>query len=93
MHSKIGLAVYLPHQWSRLLATAEDANTLESSWEEWHHVFKKTKGQFIMQGLDVVEVTIDLDVFAAYCQRNGLKNNGASRAKYVTDYLSQIDNN
>ncbi len=39
----IAVAVYLPEQYARLLATAEDASDLEPTWQEWHTVYQETR--------------------------------------------------
>ena len=39
----IAVTVYVPEQYARLLATAEDASDLEATWQEWHQVLQDTR--------------------------------------------------
>src|SRR3989442_9378592 len=69
----IAVAVYLPEQYARLLATAEDASDLEPTWQEWHTVYQETRQKMAELGMDLIEVTVDLDDLEQYCQEQGLK--------------------
>ena len=81
------VAVYLPEHYARLLATAEDASDLESTWQEWHTVYQETRQQMAALGMDLIEVTVDLDDFEKYCQEQGLKNTSGTRAQYAAHVL------
>ena len=85
----IAVAVYLPEQYARLLATAEDANGLEPTWQEWHTVYQETRQKMAELGMDLIEVTVDLDDLAKYCQEQGLKNTTGTRAQYAAHMLSE----
>src|SRR5438128_1355942 len=83
------VAAYLPHQWSRWLASAEDVDTWEEKWEEWHQILEDAKINLARQGIRAVEVPIDLDEFEKYCQERGLKNVSSERAAYAATLFSQ----
>src|SRR6266487_3234451 len=85
----IAVAVYLPEQYTRLLATAEDASDLEPTWQEWHTVFQETRQKMAELGMDLIEVTVDLDALEKYCQEQGLKNTSGTRAQYAAHLLSE----
>ncbi len=85
----IAVAVYLPEQHARLLATAEDASDLEPTWQEWHTVYQETRQKMAELGMDLIEVTVDLDDLENYCQEQGLKNTSGTRAQYATHLLSE----
>ncbi len=85
----IAVAVYLPEQYARLLATAEDASDLEPTWQEWHTVFQETRQKMAELGMDLIEVTVDLDDLETYCQEQGLKNTSGARAQYAAHVLSE----
>jgi len=85
----IAVAVYLPEQYARLLATAEDANGLEPTWQEWYTVYQETRQKMAELGMDLIEVTVDLDDLEQYCQEQGLKNTSGTRAQYAAHMLSE----
>jgi len=85
----IAVAVYLPEQYARLLATAEDASGLEPTWQEWHTVYQETRQKMAELGMGLIEVTVDLDDLEKYCQEQGLKNTSGTRAQYAAHMLSE----
>src|SRR5207248_8868695 len=85
----IAVAVYLPEQYARLLATAEDASDLEPTWQEWHTVYQETRQKMAELDMDLIEVTVDLDDLEKYCQEQGLKNTSGTRAQYAAHVLSE----
>ena len=85
----IAVAVYLPEQYPRLLATAEDASGLEATWEEWHEMLQETKREMTVRDIDLIEMTVDLDALEKYCQEQGLKNTSSTRAQYAAHLLSE----
>ena len=85
----MGVAIYLPHQWDRLLATAEDRDKLEGTWEEWHSVLEESERNMRTIGIEPVEVLLDMDAFEKYCAERGLRNVGGSRAEYVAEMLAK----
>ena len=85
----IAVAIYLPEQYPRLLATAEDAKDLETTWEDWHQVLQETKQQMATLGMHLIDMVVDLDALETYCQEPGLKNTSSTRAEYAAHLLSQ----
>jgi hypothetical protein len=85
----IAVAVYLPEHYGRLLATAEDASDLEPTWQEWHTVYQETRQKMAELGMNLIEVTVDLDALEKYCQDQGLKNTSGTRAQYAAHVLSE----
>ncbi len=85
----IAVAVYLPEHYARLLATAEDASDLEPTWQEWHTVYQETRQKMAERGMDLIEVTVDLDDLEKYCQEQGLMNTSGTRARYAAHVLSE----
>jgi hypothetical protein len=83
----MGVAIYLPHQWERLLATAEDREKLEGTWEEWRAVLEESERNMRAIGIEPVEVVLDMDEFEKYCAERGLTNVGGTRADYVAERL------
>ena len=88
-HMPMAVAVYLPEQYPRLLATAEDASDLEATWQEWHQVLQETRQKMAALGMHLVDMTVDLDALEQYCQEQGLKNTSGTRAQYAAHLLSE----
>jgi hypothetical protein len=84
----MGIAIYLPHQYGKLLATAEDADHLNPTWDEWRAVCDETKRNLRSIGIEPIDVLVDLDAFEKYCAERGLPNVGGTRADYVAERLS-----
>jgi len=85
----MAVAVYLPEQYPRLLATAEDAHDLEATWQEWHQVLQEARQKMALLGMYLIDITVDLDELEAYCQQQGLTNTGSTRAQYAAHLLEQ----
>ena len=88
-HMPMAVAVYLPEQYPKLLATAEDASDLEATWQEWHQVLQETRQKMAALGMHLIEVIVDLDALEQYCQEQGLKNTSGTRAQYAAHLLSE----
>ena len=86
----MAVAVYLPEQYPRLLATAEDASDLEATWQEWHQVLQETRQKMATLGMHLIDVMVDLDALEQYCQEQGLKNTSSTRAQYAAYLLSEL---
>ena len=85
----MAVAVYLPEQYPRLLATAEDASDLEATWQEWRQVLQETRQKMATLGMHLIDVIVDLDALERYCQEQGLKNTSGTRAQYAAHLLSE----
>jgi hypothetical protein len=88
-HMPMAVAVYLPEQYPRLVATAEDARDLEATWQEWHQVLQETRQKMAALDMHLIEVIVDLDALEQYCQEQGLKNRSGTRAQYAAHLLSE----
>lgn len=85
----VAVAVYLPEQYPRLLAIADDASDLEATWKEWHEILQDTRQKMAARGVDLIDMIIDLDALEAYCREHGLPNTSSTRAQYAAHLLSE----
>lgn len=85
----IAAAVYVPEHYARLLATAEDATDLETTWQEWYQVLQDTRQKMAALGMYLIDVIVDVDELQAYCQQRGLPNTSSTRAEYAAHLLSE----
>ena len=85
----LAVAVYRPEHYARLLATTEDASDLEPTWQEWHNVYQETRQHMAALGIDLIEVTVDLDDLEQYCLEQRLKNTSGTNAPYAAHVLTE----
>lgn len=86
---KIGVACYYRNQWEQFLATADDPEILESTWEEWRENADRCINMLRAAGFDVVEVLVDIDELNEYCRKHHLPNNAETRSRYVALYVRE----
>ena len=85
----LAVAVYRPEHYVRLLTTTEDASDLEPTWQEWHTVYLETRQHMAALGIDLIEVTVDLDDLEQYCLEQRLKNTSGTNAPYAAHVLTE----
>src|SRR6266851_2054918 len=54
-----------------------------------HTVYQETRQKMAELGMDLIEVTVDLDDLEKYCQEQGLMNTSGTRARYAAHVLSE----
>lgn len=89
----VGVCWYRPDQYDRFLASANDREALEDTWNEWQITAERVIRQYRARGLDVRKVEIDLDDLLAYCAAEGKPNTAATRAAYVTHLMERREDN
>ena len=87
----IGLACYKRNQWQQLLATADDSEEIESTWEEWRGNANDFIDKMKKNGMQITEVLIDVDEISEYCHIHKLSNNAKTRAEYITRLLQRSE--
>ena len=53
------------------------------------HSLSGNQAKMAELGMDLIEVTVDLDDLEQYCQEQGLKNTSGTRAQYAAHVLSE----
>ncbi len=79
----IKLAYYNKRDWERFLKIINDRENMHDTWSEWHKDFLKVKNELTAQGLEVIDVEIDLNELTDYCKMRGIKNDGKARSQFV----------
>jgi hypothetical protein len=82
---KVNLAYYRKQDWKKFLSIIVDSDSMFDTWEEWHESFLKTKKELSGMGFEVNEVEVNLLKLDKYCRKNGFKNNGESRSRFVSN--------
>lgn len=85
IRDKIGLAVFKPEDWPRLLEEADDAGELGKTWEEWERNLRSTEDQLDGLSIKYREIEVNLDELAEFCRRNNLPNTAETRAGFAAE--------
>ena len=87
-----GVAWYTPSEWSRVKATAADPERFEATFDDWVAMANEALAKLKNAGVDAQKALIDADEFLAWCQDNSLRNDAATRARFVTEQLRSRNN-
>ncbi|QIF02693.1 hypothetical protein [Roseimicrobium sp. ORNL1] len=82
----IGVAWYASeHTWAEMKAFAEDPDRYENSYAEWEAIASETVANFGKQGIELVRVPIEPEVFRQWLETRSGKNDANSRAAYASE--------
>ncbi|MFC1929497.1 hypothetical protein ACFLW6_01320 [Chloroflexota bacterium] len=79
----IAMATYAREQWGKLLEVADDRAELESSWEEWQAGKQDAITNIRRQGLEPIEILVDVEALQEFCRKRSLRNDSEARAEYA----------
>jgi len=80
-----GIGFYRREDWERFLASADDRETLEDTYDEWLAVFCKAVKDMRAAGIKPWKVIFTLNELLDYCEKKGLKNNAEARSKFFSE--------
>ena len=86
----IGIAIYRPEDWERLLEISYDRDQLEDTWFEWNDSVHKFENDLQQRGIKYEKILIDLNELIEYCKRQGLRIDGRSRSRFTAVKLSRL---
>ena len=81
----VNVAYYKKEDWNRFIRSIDDRESMDTTLEEWHRNFLKSKTSLAIMGFQVKEVHVDIDKLARYCRKKGIKNDGRARSQFVVD--------
>jgi len=81
----IGIGFYRRQDWEKFLASADDRENLESTYDEWLVVFRKAVNDVRAAGIEPKKVVFTLDELLGYCKEKGLKNNAGARSEFFSE--------
>jgi predicted ATP-grasp superfamily ATP-dependent carboligase len=87
----VGAAVYRVDQWDRLVELSVDPEKLSDSFHSWKESFEKTTTQLKQQGLNVINVQVDVEELNEWCQKKKIELNGAARSQYAAELAREMD--
>lgn len=84
---RIGLPWYAPEHYETLRQSLSDGEKLPVKYETWLVSTKQVEQEVQRSGVDVARVPIEPSAFMAWCMREGIKPNGAARARYAAEAI------
>lgn len=81
----VGIGYYKREEWERFLASAEDRDELEDTYDEWLVNFDKAARNAKTTGVTLKKVIINLDDLMDYCINKKRKNNSETRSHFIAD--------
>ena len=85
------MAWYRSGDYPRILLLMEDAQKLPADHRSWRASAEQVEAEVVRSGVSVARVYLDPDAFVAWCDREGLKPNGAARARYAQENAGEGD--
>jgi hypothetical protein len=87
----VGFAWYRPDQWQRVREISADEDDLHDSYLEWLQSAEGRLQELRTSGLRVEKVEVHSEALSLWCNERSLEINGESRARYVAERLSKLD--
>lgn len=84
---RVGLPWYPPEHYEALRASLADGVKLPAGYETWRIATEQMEREVRRSGVEVVRVSIEPDVFSAWCERAGLAQDASARARYAAAAL------
>jgi hypothetical protein len=84
-----GIAWYSSEQWATLRSVVSDREQLESTYEGWEAVVRRSVRDFINRGMKLVKVPVDVAELVSWCEQRNIPIDAAARAQFVVDTLRQ----
>jgi hypothetical protein len=88
---RVGLPWYDPENYDALRHGLADGAKLPPAYETWRLATEQMEREVQRSGVEVVRVPIAPDVFAAWCERNGIRSDAGARSRYAAEVLSRED--
>lgn len=79
-----GIAWYKKEEWEELLRSAEDADKMAETWQEWRQKALEFLEGTARHGRETIPVTITVEEISAYCEAQGLRNTGRTRSELAS---------
>ncbi|MBN2011687.1 hypothetical protein JW960_20325 [candidate division KSB1 bacterium] len=88
-HMVVGIAWFRANQWERLREISVDKDDLETTFEQWHKMARKTLSKFRLQGMHVHKVDVDVEELETWCQLEKRPVDAAARSEFASYKLQQ----
>ena len=84
-----GYAWYRAEQWDRLREISVDRDELQERYEDWLAYAESAVEEMRQEGMHAEKIEVDVDELLAWCQAEGLEENGQARAQYAAEAMRQ----
>ena len=81
---------YSEAAWTRLRATAEDADGIGQTYAQWVDFANRLMRQLRTQGVRLAKVDVDIEAFEHWRQKHGRPNNGDARGAFAASQLQGL---
>ena len=85
----VGVTWYTSDQFAQMKSMADDAESLDDTYEEWLENATRQVQRLKNEGYQVTKVPIEVDEWVAWCQQHGKPLTGASRSGFVSQKASE----
>jgi hypothetical protein len=86
---KAGLPWYEREDYTRILALVEDPHVLAPVYDQWLAAARNNEQEAERAGVTVVRVPIKSEVFALWCQEQGIAPDSRARMRFVNEALAR----
>jgi hypothetical protein len=80
----VGVAWHTSEQFEHLKAVADDADSLDETYDDWLNNASRLVRRLTKQGLQVVKTPFDVDEWLTWCEETGEPLNGESRSRFTS---------
>jgi len=87
----IGLAWYRAEDYPVLRAMFADGRKLQATYQEWVEEAQRTYTFLIGEGFHVIKISIDPDLFPAWCAKRGIAMDADARSRYAQEFVATYD--
>ena len=84
-----GIAWYSSEQWVELRRVVSDPAELESTYEEWQYVIKRSVPDLINAGFKLLKVPVEVSDLVDWCRHRDKPIDADARAEYVLELLKR----
>ena len=79
----VAVAWYDATQWAKLKQVAQDADSLDDSYEDWQRGAERLERDLRRKGIEIQRAYIDVDALVVWCASRQKPINGAARSEYA----------
>ena len=79
----VAVAWYDAIQWAKLKQVAQDADSLDDSYEDWQRGAERLERDLRRKGIEIQRAYIDVDALVGWCASRQKPINGATRSEYA----------
>ena len=83
----VGIFFIREDQWEPFQAMMTDSDSNFKSWQDWKASLDRTKADLMSEGVNAVDVEVNLEEFRNWCESREAELDGQARAQYASEIL------